>query len=99
MSTKNSGIRRDRREMASAVNSWVTVDDDKLDPDSSQKFLKRKSAIQLYAGGASLRQITEETGISSKELYRFLDRCEAVGEDGRLNGWRGILPNSHEMPR
>ncbi len=99
MSTKNSGIRRDRREMASAVNSWVTVDDGNLDPDSAQKFLKRKSAIQLYAGGASLRQIIEETGIVSKELYRFLDRCEAVGEDGRLNGWRGIVPNSHVMPR
>ncbi len=99
MNTKYSGIRRDRREMAASVNNWVTVDDGNLDPDSAQIFLKRKNAVQLYAGGASLRQITDETGIVSKELYRFLDRCEAVGEDGRLNGWRGIVPNSHVMPR
>lgn len=99
MSTKYSGVRRDRREVAVAVNSWITVDDGNLDPDSAQVFLRRKNAIELYARGASLRQVTEETGIGSKELYRFLDRCETIGEDGRLNGWRGIVPNSHVMPR
>ena len=99
MSLLPRGHRRDRREVAAEIGDWVSVDADSLDSDDAAKYLKRSSAISLYASGQSLDAIRAETGIGSKELYRFLDRCHADHADGRPWGWRALLPRTHVFLR
>jgi putative transposase len=55
-------------------------------------FDERKQAMELYAASTSLAEILERTGIHRRQLYRLIDRCLAHHEDGRLFGWRGLVP-------
>ena len=99
MKMSGEEVRRDRRRIEASIDDWVKVSPETMSPDDAIIFDRRRSAIELYAGGASLKQITAETSIKAKDIYRFLDRCEVVNGDGRKNGWRGIIPNGHVMPR
>jgi putative transposase len=83
---------RDRRTIAISIANWVGVDEGAFCDSDAEIFRKRKESINLYARSFSLGEIKKVTQIKPKDLYRFLDRCEAQNADGRLNGWRGIIP-------
>lgn len=87
------GTRRDRRQIAVSIENWIEVEDRVLSNTDAKRFRQRKEAILLYVRGFRLKQIHEIKQISAKDLYRFLDRCEAPHSDGRPNGWRGIIPD------
>lgn len=84
--------RRDRRQIAVSIENWLEVEDEVLSNTDATRFRQRKEAILLYVRGFSLKKVREITQISAKDLYRFMDRCEAPHSDGRPNGWRGIIP-------
>jgi hypothetical protein len=85
-------VRRDRRAIAVSIKTWTEVNEGVLSETDAATFKKRMESINLYARGFSLKKITQITNIESKDLYRFLDRCEAGNRDGTENGWRGIIP-------
>ncbi|MCK6376490.1 MAG: transposase family protein, partial [Zoogloea sp.] len=85
--------RRIRRQLDS--DQWPAFDVAAL-PDAQRKaFLARRQAVELYAAGATVASIEETAGVVRCELYRLLDRCVTAHEDGRLYGWRALVPYVH----
>lgn len=74
--------------------SWPAVDEDALRDTSKETFRKRRAAIALYVESpdVSLSAIQSQTGISPSRIYTFLDRCLAEHQDGRIYGFRGLVP-------
>jgi transposase InsO family protein len=46
----------------------------------------------MYLSGASVAMIKSVTGVDRRQIYRLLDRCVMLHEDGRPWGWRGLVP-------
>lgn len=61
--------------------------------DQKELFDRRKEAVDLYFRGTSVRQIKKATGMDSKDLYRFIERCLTVDENGEVWGYRALIPN------
>jgi transposase InsO family protein len=73
---------------------WPAVDYHALSPENQKVFAARCKAIELYVAGRTLRDIEEETGINSRQLYWLLDRCLKCAEDGQIFGYRALLKSS-----
>ena len=63
-----------------------------LPPARRIPFKARRLAVELYASGTTLSGIESRTGVERRHFYRLLERCLALHEDGRLFGWRGLVP-------
>lgn len=74
-------------------SSWPGVDAESLAPSARQRFVARKQAVEMYLAQVPLVEIKGRTGVDRRELYDFLDRCLSVHEDGRINGFRALIPN------
>ncbi|MDO8926504.1 MAG: hypothetical protein Q7U94_06295 [Sideroxyarcus sp.] len=85
---------RNRSSIAISIEDWVGIDENAMSEADAVKFQKRKEAISLYVRGFKINEIAGKTQVKPKELYRFLNRCEAPNADGRRNGWRGIIPRN-----
>lgn len=77
------------------LGSWPTVTEIALRPQERDRFTARKNAVTLYAGGASLREIEQITGIVRQVLYALIDRCFTLAPDGRPMGFRALVPYRH----
>jgi putative transposase len=80
------------------LSGWPTVNDLAFDEKTRAKYRLRKKAIDLYAAGTSLAKIKENTGFSKQLLYHLVDRCCAAAPDGRVAGYRALVPYSHLAP-
>lgn len=74
---------------------WPDVDLNAMDPELSQMVGARKKAIISYLEWHKVREITSETGVSRSEMVRLLNRCLKPHDDGRIFGWRALLPWRH----
>ena len=81
-----------RRPADLDVSSWPAFDVAALPRKLQQTFRARRQAIELYVGGEPLREIEARTGVDRSQIYRRLDHCLAPHEDGRLYGWRALVP-------
>jgi transposase InsO family protein len=79
------------------LSLWPSVDLSALDFKEQQPFRSRQTAIRLYIEEAdrSLISIERETGVERKTLYRMIDRCIARHPDGRIYGFRALIPYAH----
>lgn len=73
------------------TSTWSTVDPHALSAAGQKTFTARRQAIELYAAGKTVRDIENQTGINSKQLYQLIDRCLTPSADGQLLGFRGLL--------
>ena len=73
-------------------SSWPAFDAAALPGKLRQRFRARRQAVELYAGGTPLREIEAVTGVDRSHLYRLLDHCLQPHEDGRVFGWRALVP-------
>jgi putative transposase len=48
-------------------------------------------AVQQYANGRAIKGIELEHGINRRQLYRWLERALTQHDDGRINGYRGLI--------
>lgn len=71
---------------------WPGFDDRALKADIRQAFSARREAITMYSARATLAAIEARTGVDRSQLYRLLDRCLVLHEDGRVLGWRALVP-------
>ena len=74
------------------LTQWPDVDTQALDANVLALFTRREKAIRAYLGGHRLKDIWKETRVRRHEVIRFLNRCVSPHEDGRIFGWRGLLP-------
>lgn len=70
---------------------WPTVAHTEFDPEAQSAFQARMLAVQQYGNGRAVEQIELETGIDRRQLYRWLERALALHDDGRIDGYRGLI--------
>ncbi|EDT38802.1 hypothetical protein [Burkholderia ambifaria] len=77
------------------LKSWPAVDPLALPAERSALYLRRERAIRLYLEGATDSQIKSACGMGRGQAYRLLtERCLKPHPDGRIYGWRGLLPHA-----
>lgn len=74
------------------VGFWPQVDTDLLNHEDAQKFNIRKNAVTLYLQGHSTEALRDDTGLSRHEILRLVKRCIKTHKDGRICGFRALVP-------
>jgi len=88
--------RRFARELD--LSSWPAFDASALRNPQRAIYLARRQAIELYVASTSLATIEARTGVKRAHLYRMLDHCLVPHEDGRVFGWRALVPYTRVTP-
>ena len=78
------------------TETWPQVDEQSIVGVNKRKlFINRGKAVRLMLDQAGNAQIMAETGLPRREALRLLKRCLAVSPDGRMYGFRALIPNEH----
>ena len=77
---------------------WPTISTEGLADKLSNTIGQWHNVISAYTRGTPVASLLEEYGYSHRELLRKFNKCIQVADDGRLAGWRGILPNAMRKP-
>lgn len=79
---------------------WPRVDSTLLNDSKQIVFTKRVKAISLFFENftLSVRQIAEATGVDRSSLIQFAANCLRLHEDGRIYGFRALIPYYHLSP-
>lgn len=85
--------REERIGCAPPFSAWPTVADSMLDDRSRERFKNRSSAVKMYLEGYPVSEIAKATGVNRGELAKFADRCLETANDGRIMGFRALIPN------
>jgi putative transposase len=93
LSVKRSAI----PELLRDLSGWPTVDITALSTEERTRFQAKSEAIRLFVEEPDVRisEITQRTNVHREQLYRLLDRCLRRHPDGRIQGFRGAIPNKH----
>ena len=78
---------------ALALEHWPNVDPQALTPEARRVFLQREACVKAFAGGARATDSLVE-GVDRKTLSRMLSRARQPHQDGRVWGWRALVPNA-----
>jgi hypothetical protein len=76
----------------SIAKGWSEFDASALPARWHKSFEMRRRAVELYAANIPVRWIEEQTGVNRRQLYRLVDRCVELHEDGRAFGYRALVP-------
>ena len=84
-------------ELLVDLTQWPTADPSALNEHRRIRFRQGQEAVSLFVErpDISLAEIERRTTVRTAQLYRLLNRCLATHEDGRINGFRGLLPYKH----
>jgi hypothetical protein len=74
------------------IEAWPMADTSKLSPPDRQLYEQRYQAVCGYMHGESLESLSTKWGLSRWGIIRLRNRCLLVHPDGRLWGFRGLLP-------
>ncbi len=78
---------------------WPTPDEGALEGDIRKKYFNRKLGVKLYLDGWSKSYIFDKCGLGLKHIYRLItERCLLTHADGRIQGWRALIPYKHINP-
>ena len=83
-----------RRGLDLDPDSWPAFDVRALPRPQQRVFKARRTAVELFAAGTALSEIMSRSGVHRRQIYRLLERCQAIHEDGRIFGWRGLVPQA-----
>lgn len=75
-------------------SAWPAVDQFSLSPAHLQVYLAREMAIRQFLDSPECKvgDICRTTGISPNSIYRLFQRCCEKHPDGRIYGFRALLP-------
>jgi len=74
------------------LSLWPTVDPTALGDERRKELLQRIEAVRLYLKPTPVGTIELATGVPRSQLYRLLRRCVEAHPDGRIRGFRALLP-------
>jgi putative transposase len=94
-SNSASFTRRDLPSELRNLTTWPQVDTSQLSPDVRDIVGRRQRAIRAYLEGHPLEHIRRDCAMTATQIGRCLKRCLAVHPDGRIYGWRALLPYQH----
>jgi transposase InsO family protein len=87
--------RLDRRALAPELldcDLWPGVDVESLPEQDKQRFEARRQAVVAFMRGEPPVKIKDAFGVLKKDLYRYVNRCLEVHADGRIWGFRALIP-------
>ena len=85
--------RSDIPEQLADCSVWPGVDPSAIDPARLLVYQRREGAIQAYLRGTPLVDLKRQFDINRSTLTRLLERCLAPHPDGRIHGFRGLIPH------
>lgn len=82
-------------ESLADLSLWPDVDVTALAGETRDTFRRRRKSVELFIEQphVPLKAIQEKTGINPKCLYEYLQRCFTEHPDGRINGFRALIPH------
>jgi putative transposase len=86
--------RSDIPEPLTNLQAWPSVDPGALDSSRRTIYQQREQAILAYLNGAPIVDIVRDHKIDVRFLSRLLTRCLAAHTDGRIQGFRGLIPHA-----
>jgi putative transposase len=86
--------RSDIPEPLTDLQAWPSVDPGALDSSRRAIYQQREQAILAYLSGAPIVDIVRGHKIDVRFLSRLLTRCLAAHTDGRIQGFRGLIPHA-----
>ncbi len=76
--------------------NWPDVFEENLLPDVKFTYkIIRKQSILAWFEGQNIKFICKNYQINRTQLYRWIYKCISIHRDGRLCGWRGIIPHKN----
>ncbi|MFL9936515.1 hypothetical protein P0D88_47780 [Paraburkholderia sp. RL18-103-BIB-C] len=63
-----------------------------LDPERRSLYQQREGAIQAYLRGVPLADVKRDFNVTRSTLTRLIERCLVYHVDGRIQGFRGLIP-------
>ena len=70
-----------RRGLDLDPDSWPAFDVRALPRPQQRVFKARRTAVELFAAGTALSEIMSRSGVHRRQIYRLLERCQAIHED------------------
>ena len=89
-------MQRRRERLPEAIGdlaNWPGVDISDLPAATRDTFRARQAALRRYLKGEPLVSIEQRTAVARQQIYRLLKRCATRHTDGRIYGWRALLPH------
>lgn len=80
------------------MSLWPTVNTSLLNEEQLTRYQGRENAIREYLKGKKVNEISEVFGISRVELGRLVKRCLTLHPDGKIWGWRALIPYHRQRP-
>ncbi len=75
------------------LRAWPIADEESLSEDNKRVYIAREEAIRLFVEtDMPVRRICESTKVSTSTLYRLFQRCCDTHSDGRIFGFRALIP-------
>lgn len=74
------------------AEAWPGVDTESLSAAARVAFQNRVAAVTAYLGGEEVGQLCIRHDISRQFLYRLIRRCMLPHRDGRVWGFRALVP-------
>ena len=74
------------------LSLWPMVDPGALDNQRRTDLLARMDALRLYLARSPIEAIESATGVGRSHLYRLIKRCISPHPDGRIRGFRALIP-------
>jgi putative transposase len=76
-----------------ALETWPSIDQFALTDEDRDSFNSKCEALRLFIDSSTSISVIENlTGVPRATLYRLLPRCWAKHADGRIYGFRGLIP-------
>jgi len=76
----------------SDLSQWPAPDEEVLDEKALPTYVMRKRAVQMYADGISMEDITAATSVARESIFYLVKRCVTGGADGAIAGFRALVP-------
>lgn len=97
-SFKYGRLRFDRASIPADIAdflNWPSVNYTQFDDTMREAYLRRDRAIRSFVDdqSISISEISRQSGIGSRQIYRLFDRCITLHADGRIFGFRGLIPH------
>lgn len=90
--------RREAISDAPPLSVWPVADVNALSVEDAELYRARKKATEMYVAGFLLSEIEAATGIKRVRLPIFLRGCLSLSDDGRIYGFRSLIPRLRIKP-
>ena len=71
---------------------WPSIDPHALEPAVREVYRAREQAITHFVQGEPMQHVVDATGVAGGQIHRLLRRCLMRHPDGRIYGWRALIP-------